>query len=348
MGLEQEIINSYNKIVSQKTKSTDKIWSEKFVTNRGIAAAEVLYSYFKGGVAQKQENEGKVTAEWEKYFPDGVESSTKTPKTDIIVSKGLARISVKKGSARLISGRADQEGTATFFAALDKVGDFSKVLKIAAAALQDIKKPFVNLQTKTDVDKFLKNRRGKGGVLPKHIQASLEATKTSEKANQAIREAIIDNPKFKLAFVYEALSGEVKFGTKSNSFAEYALTYAGNNFHIHKLLDKTFLEIASANTTIGIAWKSSSTTATTAKYGKKYKWWAIINASMKELDNIAEECSNMISNGELLTEGIWDWIQDKWNKFTKWISDIIQEAYVWISQSFQNLFEFFDLVPIVR
>lgn len=136
----------------------------------------------------------------------------KTPKTDIISKDGKYKISLKKtGGAQLMSG-AECESRATLLSCIDYISN-NEDKEILKSLLQDgwykPKKDGKTIaQKKADGDEEL------FAAIPKIKDMS-----------EKLKEIISRNPDFKRAVMYEATTGEIKFGKDSPATANYVLVW---------------------------------------------------------------------------------------------------------------------------
>lgn len=136
----------------------------------------------------------------------------KTPKTDIISKDGKYKISLKKtGGAQLMSG-AECESRATLLSCIDHISieeDKALLRYLLEDSWYKPKKDGKTItQKKADGDDELM------AAIPKVKDLS-----------NKINEIISRNPDFKRAVMYEAMTGEIKFGKDSPAAANYVLVW---------------------------------------------------------------------------------------------------------------------------
>lgn len=284
--------------------------------------------HIEGTTASKLTTKGiEVTNTWSQFWkPEEVPSSTKTPKTDIII--GNSRISLKIGSAQLMSG-GPNESKATFYAAINSLqGSQDKVMKEIGNKLSDLTKGAI---AKSSVEAELK--KGKDKFLQ-------EANKVNKEVQQLLRDEFKVNPEFRLAFVREAMTGRVKFTPKSPAYAEYVLSSDrnGDNTHLYKTTDNSFLAKVANQASVTVRFKSSSVKKKSQKTGA-YRYWSVISLGLRKLD---EEFARY--EGKLLTE------LDFGNIITRvknYIRSMFVKIYDWLKASIKNVMDFFDIEPVV-
>ena len=301
-------------------------------------AGKKIVKYLKsqnitGKTASKLSTKGvEVTSEWSKFWlPEKVPHPTKTPKTDILI--GDNRISVKMGPAQLMSG-GPNESKATFYAALrsmEKSGinieqDLFKEIwsKIDTLTKGAIAKGKVEGELQKGKDKFLTN-----------------ANKVNNDVKVLMQKAFAENEEFRRAFIREAMTGEVKFNTKSTAYAEYVLSSdsGGDAPHLYKSTNKAFLNKVVAKSGVTVRFKSVSIKSKGVKTGE-YKYWAVIGLGVKKLEEELE-----YYNGALLTENIITGIIERVKTY---LMNLFQTAYEYLKSGVHNIAEFFDLQPDVQ
>ena len=144
-----------------------------------------------------------LTSFWKSYG-----ATDTTPKTDILIGK--QRLSLKIGLAQLMSG-GQAESLATFYAALKTTPklksdpQFKKVNKI--------------------FESFVKSTLAPGQLRPIIKKGNNPVVNAAEKAHKDCMKELgmlfEKSPDFQIAFAREAMSGYEKYGSDSNSAAEY-------------------------------------------------------------------------------------------------------------------------------
>jgi hypothetical protein len=284
-----------------------------------------------GQNAYKLENKGvDVTEEWSKFWhPNKVPPATKTPKTDIII--GNYTISLKTGPAQLMSG-GKNEAKATFYAAALKTPSiqsddlakkiYAKMDALSGAALT--KSGTVEQALKQGQDLFLK----KANVINHEVQIMM-------------REIFNTNEEFKRNFVYEAMSGEVKFGpTPAKATWLLSTDMKGENNKLVKTKDKTYIKKLSDVTSVECRFKSASQKITVDKVEQKtgkYTYFSVIGLTTKKLKEEFESYDGMF-----LTEGM---ITDVLSKVKNYLKDLLVKVLEWLKGGIQRIIDFFELEP---
>lgn len=290
----------------------------------GHEIVKALESYgFKSGAASRLGDAAiEVTTAWSQYFKDGkVPSGTKTPKTDVMIGKN--RCSVKMGVGQLMSA-GKSESTATFYAAANKVGgkaeltsQIEKQIKALADSTLASKKGEIKPQIEAGKDKLI-NR----------------AEKAHKELMETLREAFANNAGFAAAFVHEAMSGDVKFGSNSPARAKFILSTNadGTRVKLHDIDESAYCAAVANKARVQVRFKSTSD----IKGGKKtgyYRYWSVVALIMGKVEE------EFASAGPVLTEGI---LSDIWGKITSFISEIWNSIKGWLQAKWSNLIEFLN------
>jgi hypothetical protein len=279
-----------------------------------------------GDKAFKLENKGvNVTKEWAQFWvPESVPSSTKTPKTDIII--GTNRISVKMGAAQLMSG-GQNESKATFYAAAQSTGGITEELQSVWSKMDELAKSSVasaNIETQLKI--------GKDEILVKANQVNKEVM-------SGMRKIFNTNSKFRRAFVKEAMTGEIKFSKSSDAFAEYILstTATGDKSYLYKSTDESFLNKVAEKISVTVRFKSTSIKSKGIKTGE-YRYWTVVSLGIKKLK---EEIQ---SAGNLLTENAFVAILQRVKSY---MSSLFLNIWNKIKNSIKKILEFFEIEPVI-
>ena len=146
------------------------------------------------------------------------------------------------------------------------------------------------------------------------------------------------NPKFGFEFVYEAMTGEVKFGGNLGTCTHFlTCEFDGENAHLIPVTNAQYVNKILKRTKVSVRFKTTSEKKGGAKTGR-YKYWSVVglvtNKLLEEID----------AAGDLLTEGIISNIIQKVKDFASRIWNGVKE---WVSKSWQNLLDFLGFEPVV-
>lgn len=195
----------------------------------------------------KLPNVKTTTSEWKK-LGNYKKEPNKTPKTDIISSDSKYRISVKKAKhgSQLMSG-GECESRATLLSCIDLLNNDNDKKTLIELCGLDWKIP-------TKTGKTAGDRRKSGD---KEI---LSIDKDNKHMTEMLN-SIIENPaniEFKKAVMYEAATGEKKFGTGSDAVANYILVWDDlnkSNNHLYSI--ENYIDLKVNNATFNIGFKTA-------------------------------------------------------------------------------------------
>ena len=161
---------------------------------------------------------GKVSKEWSKWG-----GKNATPKTDIM--SGKKRVSLKKVGGSQVMSAKKEEGIATFNAASMTMGknapnDAKKIVDFMQKNTLDLSGSGYR-GTVTDLEKDLEDAKPSQ---MKNLKPFKDELKTVRKNGAVLTKQMVglfnSNPTFKKHFVFEAATGQVKFGDNSISRAD--------------------------------------------------------------------------------------------------------------------------------
>jgi hypothetical protein len=292
----------------------------KFLVQNGIKG--------KGEVLGADQLE--VTPIWSKYWDRPVPPSTKTPKTDFII--GDAKISLKTGGAAQLMSGGKNESVATFYAAMDKTkGDMQSKL------VKKLTNMFENLAPASVAS----------GQLAKVIKD--KSDEVVNKANQAHKELMgelvnifAENTKFRDAFAFEAMSGQVKFGGGLGTCTHFLVTdFDGKKNSLHPVTDKKYVRSIAEQMKVSVRFKTTSVKTKAEGKTGAYRYWSVVGLIIDKMQQDAKE----LSQNESLNEGtIADFFKGVWEKLKAIFASVIN----YLSKSIKNLFDFFDVEPEVE
>lgn len=268
-----------------------------------------------------------VSKEWAKFWPGTVPSSTRTPKTDIMI--GTNRVSLKTGdSAQLMSGGRN-ESLATFYTAAKASKLNKKVTDKIGAILKDLAGSSV---AKSNLKDEIKS--GKDKVV-------VAADKAHKTIMGILKKEFSSNEAFANAFASEAMSGYVKFGNSAGT-AQYFLTasWDGKKAGWHDVSDKSYVSNIASKMKTSVRFKTTSIKTKAGKTGE-YRYWSVVGLIADKLN----ESFAPYEDGKLeLTEGI---LGDIANKVKGWFSKIWSGVMSYINKGIKFLLKFLGLSPEV-
>lgn len=281
-----------------------------------------------------------VSAEWE--------GGNTTPKTDIKI--GGKKISLKKGASQLMSG-GPKESMSTFNTAAKASGLDKAMTDLATECQEGIKKL---LGSTLGTQKGGKDAQVKAGVFDDD-----EVLSKADKFNQELKVKFANlfeqNPNFKREFVYEAMTGKVKFNDNEGTADHFMVVDFNGTANFHKVDSSKAPYVTKILKDVNpdVKFKSTSQKKTIKGVETKtgyYRFWSVVGLGYKAAAEKTEQLMNEVNNGELeyLSEGFFDRVKS----IMRSVGDIIKRAFTsamkWLMQKASNFAEFLGLEPQIR
>lgn len=283
-------------------------WFDKFNEHVPIGD-KIVENAFRSTKAKMEHygsDYGELSKEWEQYFLDltgkRAFSSTKTPKTDMYISR--ERISLKKagGSQLMSGGKAETAATLAFaYKNLDKKVKTRAMDKAFNALYSDIESKFTAYKLpagETITTLRRKMKTGKGDDLTNKIFKTDDLHKDMSRALNDL----VKTPEIKEAMVYEAMTGQNKFKDKLAS-ASHILVFDDSGNASYKKIDQKIVSKYAKVTKLSITFKTGGRTASSTLRG-------VVNEAFEETDR------------EMLQEGIFTDIK---NFLKRWFMRILNK-----------------------
>jgi hypothetical protein len=270
-----------------------------------------------------------VSELWSQYWPGGkVPSTTKTPKTDIMI--GRKKISLKTGGAAQLMSGGKNESIATFYAAVDQLG----IDPDDGGIYKKIENAILNLADRSVAAGPLKAEIAKG-----KDQAVKKADAAHKILMSDMNKLFASNRDFAYEFCYEAMSGDVKFGKNLGACTHFLTCgFDGENAHLVPVTNASYVNKVVKKTKVSVRFKTTSEKVGGVKTGR-YKWWPVVGLVTNKLDEEIQAA------GDLLTEGILSNIISKVKAFAV---NLWKKVGSYIRKSWENLIDFLGLTPDVR
>lgn len=238
--------NSWNNDVNQKILN----WCKIQINYDKIVNIVKTMSVIKTPI-RKKETSDPTTKEWEElgnYKANG-KKPNKTPKTDLISEDNKYKISLKNSKgAQLMSGKYN-ESMATLISAIDGISDENdrkKLLSLFDVVWYDINTKLVDLT-------------------PEDIRVKKLSEKELHKNATNILSYLINKYQdFKYKIMFEAATGNIKFGNNSPAAANYVLSWDAQNQSTLFIPIKTYInKMSKKPTKIYVDFKGSKTSTWT-------------------------------------------------------------------------------------
>jgi hypothetical protein len=282
------------------------------------------------------------------FWLDNTGKEKDEPKTDLLSTDGKLKLSAKKGPAQLMSA-VQKESKATVLAAAKTVGLNEKIKKTILDAVSEMA-----VNTKTDKLNTAELRKADPKKLKSEINKSAKkildrATSANAKLQKELDKAFSSNPAFKKAFVFEAMTGEQKFGRKSPAEANYVIAF-NNDFtnvkieDISKLSSPMVAKVADL-TKLVIGFKSVSYKKNGEKAG--YTFFSSVRLVLKDLVAKQEDLNEIIHNNQLNEIDIlnkikqfFSYLYEKFNKLIDFISNGIKKIEELLKEGLEKVLDF--------
>ena len=275
--------------------------------------------------------------------------NNKTPKTDIIIDKN--KISLKKGSSQLMSGGPAESGS-TFEVAASKVKGMQKKLDGLA---KECEEGIANLMPSTvGTQKGGKDVQVKAGTFDKD-KILKAADDFNLELKQKFRGLFEKNKEFAQEFVFEAMTGKVKFkdnlGTATHFLvvdfdgsADYHKVSKSTDPYVKKILPKVNPDVKFKSTSIK---KTLDGKATKTGY---YRFWSVVGLGYKAAVAQTEELMREVDSGNMvyMSEGFMDKLKSIYSKVKEVVTKAFNAIKDWLVSSVLNFADFLGLTPDVK
>ena len=321
-----------------------KQFTSKLIPDSDEVGDKIVSSLRLKGKGSFPKNSYPASKRWNEHFPSGAKGSTLTPKTDFFV--GNKRISLKTGDAQLMSGGVN-EASATFSVAAEMSG--TKL----DSAVKMMETHINNLLPSTNMQK-LGIKGNKGQLTKAGLFKDIDILKKADDAHHAfkndMRKLFSSNDAFATAFVFEAMTGQVKFGDSDGTADNFLVTDYKGNAIIHTVTspNDAYVKKISKQVKPDVKFKSSQKTSAAHKTienpkGKTgyYTFWSAVGVG---INMVVQEAIDE-SDNDMLTEG---WLINVVNKVKRWFKGFFEKIKKQIGDSWSKLMEFAAIEPVVK
>ena len=287
----------------------------------GKLIAKKIANHFRNSSAKAEQYgraKSKLTSFWKSFG-----ATDTTPKTDILI--GDKRLSLKIGLAQLMSG-GRSESMATFYAALNSTPELREDPQF--------------IKVNEIFESFVKNTLAPSQLRPIIKSGENPVVNAAEIAHKdCMRELGIlfqQSREFKIAFAREAMSGYEKYGSKSNSAAEFMVvaSHDGSRVSIHSIDDDAYCEKIADKMRLQARFKTSSRKLKGVKTGE-YNFWSVVSLIVDA----------MSADKESIDEGLLDVMKTKIKKLAV---KVISGVKNFLLKRVSNLFKFLGAEPEVK
>jgi hypothetical protein len=212
-----------------------------------------------------------------------------------------------------------------------------------------------NNTKKTELQKQLKAITISTTVKTKQTYGKLDKDdilrEANDKNNQLTKSftKLFDDKDFKKEFVFEAMTGKVKFNDNDGTANYFLVVDFDGSAELNQVTSSSDKYVGKILSQVSPSVKFKSTAIKTVKDGKtgNYAFRSVVGLMYDAADNTQNEINDMMNTGELeyLSEGFFDFVSTAWNKFKSFVSNLIEKVKDFITQSVNNMMEFFDIQP---
>ena len=266
-----------------------------------------------------------------------------TPKTDIIIDR--KKISLKKGSSQLMSGGPAESGS-TFEVAASKTKGMKEKL---SALAKECEEGIENLMPSTIGTQ-------KGGADDQRAAGTFDKDKILKAADdfnielkEKFRLLFKNNVPFAKEFVFEAMTGKVKFDDNEGTATHFLVVDFDGDGHLENVITSADAYVSKILPRVNPEVRFKSSAQTKKKTGKTgfYNFRSVVQLSYTAQSKAVKEVYDMVDSGELqyLSEGFFDAIKRAWNKAKTFIKNLWDKVKKWISSSVNRMMDFLEIKP---
>jgi len=246
---------------------------------------------------------------------------------------GLGKLLVPSARDTLIRSLQDAEHPKVRRAVAGALGGYLRDELAASALIKKIEDAVLSLAPASVAAGDLKGEIQKG-----KDKAVMRANAAHKILQKDLNSLFQSNPRFGFEFIYEAMTGEVKFGGNLGTCTHFlTCEFDGDNAHLIPVTNEQYVRKILKRTKVSVRFKTTSQKTGGKKTGA-YKYWSVVGLVTNKL---LEEIE---SAGDLLTEGILSNIIQKVKDFAMRTWNKVKE---WVSKSWQNLLDFLGFEPVV-
>ena len=321
-------------------------------------------------LGKKGENRMSVSApvNSKKWPDDGTPMWTggnTTPKTDIIIGGNF--ISLKKGSSQLMSGGIE-ESISTFNVAARNTKGFDKfnnalALKIEKGIEDLMPSKLGDFMGGADLQKkggtVYKDTRRKKGKIGDVAAGTFELDKTLSAAdahNKILKKEFATffdgNQDFMKEFVFEAMTGKVKFDDNEGTATHFLVVDFDGEGHLENVITSADAYVSKILPRVKPEVRFKSSAQKNVKIGKTgfYNFRSVIQLSYTAQAKAVKEVYDMVDSGELqyLSEGFMDAMKRAWDKTKRFVANLWKKIKEWVASSVNRMMDFLEIKPDVK
>lgn len=319
----------------------------------------------KGGETRMSESAPVNSKNWPDDGTPMWTGGNKTPKTDIIISS--KKISLKKGSSQLMSGGIE-ESLSTFNVAARKTKGFDKFNNELALKIEKGIKDLMpsklgdfmggaDLQKKGGtVYKKTKTKQGKIADVPAGTFDLDKTLSAADKHNAMLKKEFAKffdgNKDFMKEFVFEAMTGKVKFDDNEGTATHFLVVDFDGSGHLENVITSADKYVSQILPRVKPEVRFKSSAQQKKKIGKTgyYNFRSVVQLSYTAQAKAVNEVYDMVNSGRLtyLSEGFMDAMKRAWNKAKIYVTKLWKKVKSWIATSVNRMMDFLEIKPSMQ
>jgi len=319
----------------------------------------------KGGDTRMSESASVNSKNWPDDGTPMWTGGNKTPKTDIIIAS--KKISLKKGSSQLMSGGI-KESLSTFNVAARNTKGFDKfnnalALKIEKGIEDLMPSKLGEFMGGADLQKkggtVYKNTRKKRGKIKDIDPGTFDLDNTLKSAdghNKLLKKEFTTffdgNQDFMKEFVFEAMTGKVKFDDNEGTATHFLVVDFDGDGHLENVLTSADAYVSKILPRVKPEVRFKSSAQKKKGVGKTgfYNFRSVIQLSYTAQSKAVKEVYDMVDSGKLqyLSEGFMDAMKRAWNKTKKFVANLWKKVKEWVASSVNRMMDFLGITPDVK
>ena len=163
---------------------------------------------------------------------------------------------------------------------------------------------------------------------------------------------LFDNKDFKKEFVFEAMTGKVKFNNNNGTATHFLVVNFDGSAEFHQVKKSSDRYVAKILPKVNPDVKFKSTSQKKVIDGKEtktgyYRFWSVVGLGYKAAVTKTEELMHDVENGNLvyMSEGFMDKLRSIWSHVKEVVSKAFTAIKDWLVSSALNFAEFLGLTP---
>ena len=169
---------------------------------------------------------------------------------------------------------------------------------------------------------------------------------------QKFRTFFDGNTAFYKEFVFEAMTGKVKFDDNEGTATHFLVVDYDGDGHLENVITSADAYVTKILSRVKPEVRLKSSAQKKRVTGKEtktgyYNFRSVVQLSYTAQSKAVKEVYDMVDSGELqyLSEGFFDAIKKAWNKAKTFIKNLWEKVKKWISSSVNRMMDFLEIKP---